>query len=116
MEILSIRLKTTKFTWLELYNVYLPNTFNQHNSTDPSLIKLGPSSLILSELIGHSQMLDPSQTQDFGVGEILEWILKTIYISSMMHLLLEPVESSLTIAPPTSPSVGGIGQQKHHEI
>ena len=29
MEILSIRLKATKSTWLELYNVYLPNTSAQ---------------------------------------------------------------------------------------
>ena len=42
IEILFIRLKTTKSTWRELCNVYLPSTSTQHNSFDPSLIKLGP--------------------------------------------------------------------------
>ena len=54
MEILSIRLKTTKSTWLELYNVYLPNTSTRHNLFDPSVIEPGLSSLILSDLNGHS--------------------------------------------------------------
>ena len=74
MEILSIRLKT-KSTWLELYNVYLPNTSTQHSSFDPSLIKPGPSSLILGDLNGHSQMWDPIQPQDQRGDEILDWIL-----------------------------------------
>ena len=64
MEILSIRLKATKLTWFELYNVYLPNTSTQHNSFDPSLIKPGPSSLILGDLNGYSQMWDSFQPQD----------------------------------------------------
>ena len=72
MEILSIPLKTTKSTWLELYNVYLPNTSTQHNSFDPSLIKPGPSSLILGDLSGHSQMWDPIQCQDQRGDEILD--------------------------------------------
>ena len=75
MEILSIRLKTTKSTWLELYNVHLRNTSIQHNLFDPSLIKLGPSSLILGDLNGHSQMWDPIQTQDQRGDKILDWIL-----------------------------------------
>ena len=54
MEILFIRLRTTTSTWLELYNVYLPNTSTQHNSFDPSLIKPGPYSLILGDFNGHS--------------------------------------------------------------
>ena len=58
MDILSIRLKATKSTWLELYNVYLPHSSTQHNSFDPSLIKPGPSSLILGDLNDHSQMSD----------------------------------------------------------
>ena len=61
MEILSICLKATKSTWLELYNVYLPNTSNQHTSLNPSLIKPGPFSLILGNLNGHSQMRNSSQ-------------------------------------------------------
>ena len=75
MEIISIRLKTTKSTWLELYNVYLTNTSTQHNSFDPSLIKPGPSSLILGDLNGLSQMWDPIQPQDQRGDEILDWIL-----------------------------------------
>ena len=50
MEILSIRIKFTKSSWLDFYNVYLPNTSIQNNSFDPSLTKPGPSSLILANL------------------------------------------------------------------
>ena len=59
MEILSICIKATKSSWLDLYNVYLPNTATQHTSFDPFLIKPSPSSLFLGDLIGHSQMWDP---------------------------------------------------------
>ena len=75
MEILSIRIKATKSTWLDLCNVYLPNTSTQHNSFDPSLIKPGPSSLILGNLNGHSQMWDSLQPQGQRGDEILDWIL-----------------------------------------
>ena len=75
MEILFIRSKTTKSTWLELYHVYLPNTSNQQNAFDPSLIKPGPSSFILGDLNGHSQMWDQIQPQEQRGDEILDWIL-----------------------------------------
>ena len=75
MEILSIRLKATKSTWLELYNIYLPNTSTQLTSFNPSLIKPRPSSLILGDLNGHSQMWDSPQPQDKCGDEILDWIL-----------------------------------------
>ena len=75
MEILSIHLKATKSSWLDLYNVYLPNTSTQHNLFDPSLIKPGPSSLLLGDLNGHFQMWDPIQPQDQRGDEILDWIL-----------------------------------------
>ena len=75
METLSIRLKTTKSTWLELCNVYLPNTSTQHTSFDPFLIKPGPSSLILGDLNGHSQMWDSFQPQNQRGDEILDWTL-----------------------------------------
>ena len=39
MEIQSIRIKVTKSSWLDLYNVYLPNAATQHTLFDPSLIK-----------------------------------------------------------------------------
>ena len=74
MEILSICLNTTKSTWLELYNVYLPNTSTQHNSFDP-LTKLGPSSLILGDLNGHCQMWDSFQPQGQRGDKILDWVL-----------------------------------------
>ena len=74
-EILSIRLKTTKSTWLELYNEYLQNTSTQNNSFDPSLMKPGPFSLFLGDLNGHSQMWDSFQPQDQRGNEILNWIL-----------------------------------------
>ena len=74
MKILSICLKTTKSTWLELYNICLPNTSTQHNSFDP-LIKLGPSSLILGDLNGHCQMWDSFQPQGQCGDKILDWVL-----------------------------------------
>ena len=82
MEILSIFTKTTKSTWLELYNVYQPSTSTQPNSFDPSLIKPGPSSLILGDLNGHSQMWDPIQPQNQRGDEILDWILDNV-----LHIL-----------------------------
>ena len=75
MEIQSIRIKVTKSSWLDLYNVYLPNTATQQTSFDPSLIKPGPSSIFLGDLNGHSQMWDPIQPQDQRGDEILDWIL-----------------------------------------
>ena len=75
MEILSIRIKATKSSWLDLYNVYLPNTSTQHNLFDPSLIKPGPCSLLLGNLNGHSQMWDLLQPQDQRGDKILDWIL-----------------------------------------
>ena len=75
MEILSIRLKATKSTWLELYNIYLPNISTQLTSFNPSLIKPRPSSLIPGDLNGHSQMWDSPQPQDKCGDEILDWIL-----------------------------------------
>ena len=75
MEIQSIRIKVTKSSWLDLYNVYLPNTATQHTLFDPSLIKPGPSSPFLGDLSCHSQMWDPIQPQDQRGDEILDWIL-----------------------------------------
>ena len=75
MEILSIHIKATKSTWLDLYNVYLPNTSTQHNSFDSSLIKPSPSSIILGDLNGHSQLWDSLQPYDQRGDEILDWIL-----------------------------------------
>ena len=75
MEILSIRIKATKSSWVDLYNVYLPNTATQHTSFDPSLIKPSPSSLFLNDLNVHSQMWGPIQLQDQRGDEILDWIL-----------------------------------------
>ena len=72
LEIQSIRIKVTKSSWLDLYNVYLPNTATQHTSFDPSLIKPGPSSISLGDLNGHSQMWDPIQPQDQRGDEILD--------------------------------------------
>ena len=75
MEILSIHIKATKSTWLDLYNVYLPNTSTQHNSFDPSLIKPSPSSIILGNFNGHSQLWDSLQPHDQRGDEIVDWIL-----------------------------------------
>ena len=113
MEILSISLKTTKSTWPELYNVYLPNTSTQHNSFNPSLIILAASSLILDNFNGHSQMWDPLQPTYSHGDKILNWIL-----DNDLHILndgsatwtsrITSNDSTLT-----SPSVGAITQQKY---
>ena len=75
MEIQSVRIKITKSFWLDLYNVYLPNTATQHTLFGPSLIKPGSSSLFLGDLNGHSQMWYPIQPQDQRGDKILDWIL-----------------------------------------
>ena len=82
IEILSIRLKATKSTWLKLYNVYFPSTPTQYASFDTSLLKPGLSSFILGNLNGHSHMWDYSQLQDQRGDEILEWIL-----NNNLHIL-----------------------------
>ena len=82
MEILSICLKTTKSTWLELYNVYLSNISTQPNSFDPSLIEPSPSSLILGDLNDHSLMWDSLQPQDQRGDEILDRI-----VDNYLHIL-----------------------------
>ena len=114
MEILSIRLKATKSTWLELYNVYLPNTSTQHNSFDPSLIKPGPSSLILRGLKGHSQKWDSFQPQDQRGNKILYWIF-----DNDLHLLnYGPATQTSRITSNDSHRhlpVVAAGQQKHLE-
>ena len=114
MEILSIRIKATKSTWLDLYNIYLPNTSTQHNWFDPSLIKPGPSSLILGNLNGHSQMWDSLQPQDQRGDKILDWIL-----DNDLHILNDGSASRTSWitgndSTPTSPFVvEATGQRKH---
>ena len=56
-------------------SIYQIHHHTQHNLFDPSLIKPGPSSLLLGDLNGHSQMWDPIQPQDQRGDEILDWIL-----------------------------------------
>ena len=75
MEFLSIRLKTTKPTWLELYIVYLHNNTTQKNSFNPSLIKPSLTSIILSDFNGYSQLWNPLQPPDSCGDEILNWVL-----------------------------------------
>ena len=56
-------------------SIYQIHHHTQHNLFDPSLIKPGPSSLLLGDLNGHFQMWDPIQPQDQRGDEILDWIL-----------------------------------------
>ena len=72
MEVLSIRLKATKSTWLELCNVFLPNTTTQQNSFDPSLIKPSLTSIILGDFNGHSQLLNLFQPPNSYGDKILD--------------------------------------------
>ena len=96
MEILSICLKTTKSTRLELCNVYQLTTPSQHNSFNPSLIKPCPSSLILGDLsyVGST----PTVMTKFSTRS-----LTMIYIFLMIALLLKPVESPVMTAPQQLP-------------
>ena len=94
-----------KSIWLELCNVYLPNSSTQRNSIDRSLNKPGPSSLILGDLNGHSQIWDSFQPQNQRGDEILDWIL-----DSDLHILNDGSTTRTSritamIAPPPSPSV-----------
>ena len=75
MEILSIHLKTSKLTWLKQYNIYLLNITIRQNSFDPSLIKPSPTSIILGDFNGHSQLWNPLQPPDARGDKILGWIL-----------------------------------------
>lgn len=74
MEVLSIRLKATKSTWLELCNVFLPNTTTQQNSFDPSLIKPSLTSIILGDFNGHSQLLNLFQPPNSYGDKILDQV------------------------------------------
>ena len=116
MEILSIRLKTTKSTWLELYNVYLPNNFTQHNLFDPSLIKPAPSSLVPGDLNTSMATLKCGIHYNLKTNVVTKFLTRsstTTYIYLMTALLLELVELPEMIVPPTSPSVGVTGQRNH---
>ena len=91
MEIFSILLKTTKSTWLELYNLYLPNTTTQQNFFDLSIIKPAPTLIILGDFNGHSQLWDPLQPPDPWSDKILDCILDSIFIFLTIALLHELV-------------------------
>ena len=111
----TIRLKTIKSIWLDLYNIYLPNTSTQYNSFDPSLIKPGLSSLILGNFNGRSQMWDSFQPQDQRGDKILDWIL-----DNDLHILNNGSATRTSRitgndSTPTCPFVGAAGQLKHLE-
>ena len=114
MEILSVCLKTTKSTLLELYNVYLLTTSTQFNSFYPSPIKPGLSSLIVSNLNGHSQMWDPLQPPDSCGDEILNWIFdNNQYILNDSSATQTSQITGNNSTPNISLWVGAIDQQKH---
>ena len=113
MEILSICLKATKSTWLELYNAYLPNTSTQHTSFNPSLIKPGPFHSFLATSMA---TLKCGTLLNLMINMVMKFLIRSltmICIFLMMALLLELVKSPVMTAPTTSPFVGAIGQQKH---
>ena len=113
MEILSIRLKATKSTWLELYNVYLPNTSTQHTLFNPSLIKPGPCHSFLGTSMATLKCGTLLNLKINVVTKFSNGSLTMICIFLMMALLLGLVESPVMKAPMTSPFVGATGQRKH---
>ena len=79
----------------------------------PSLNKPGPFSLIRNNLNDHSQMWDPLQPPDSCGDKILDWILDNnlhIHNNGSATRISRIISNDST--PPTSPSVGAIGQQK----
>ena len=76
MEITSIHLKTTKSTLFKLFNVYLPNTITQQNSFYPSVMQPTPTSIILGNSNGLSQLWNLLQHQVCQGDKTLDWILE----------------------------------------
>ena len=58
MEILSVRVHTLKSLWIEINNLYIPNTTTQQIHFDPNLINPSPLSIIIGNFNGHSDLWD----------------------------------------------------------
>ena len=74
LKIQSIRVRTTRNKWLQLHNIYLPNTDIQATRFDPAMIKTTQDSVVVGDFNGHSQLWDQIQPPDARGNEIEEWI------------------------------------------
>ena len=93
--------------------IFQTTQLTQQTSFNTSLIKPGPSSLILGDFNGHPQMRDSSQPQNQRGDAILDWI-----IDNDLHILNDGSATRTSritgnAAPLTSPFVGATGQWKH---
>ena len=75
MESLSIRVRTSKLLWLEVYNIYIPNTTTQQTHFDPNLTNPPPHSIIIGHFNGHSHLWDHVQPPDARGDKITDWII-----------------------------------------
>ena len=75
MKILSVRVRTSKSLWIEVYNIYLPNTTTQQTHFDPNLINPSPHSIIIGDFNSHSHLWDHVQPPDAWGNNITDWII-----------------------------------------
>ena len=75
MEILSIQVCTSKSLWIEVYNLYIPNTTTQQIHFDPNLINPSPHSIIVGDFHGHSHLWDHIQPPNTQGENITDWII-----------------------------------------
>ena len=82
MDILSIRVHTSQSLWMEIYNIYIPNTKTQQTHFDPNLINPSPHSIIIDDFNGHSHLWDHVQPPNAWGNKIMDWI-----INKDLHIL-----------------------------
>ena len=71
MESSAIRVFSSRREYIDINNIYLPNTSTQETFFDPAIVNANPSSLILGDLNGHSPMWDENIARD-ARGEVIE--------------------------------------------
>ena len=77
MEVQSIRVFLARREWIDLTNVYIPNTTTQTTVFDPAVISTSPSSLVLGDFNGHSPLWDEHLDRDER-GELIEnWLIES---------------------------------------
>ena len=76
-EVLSLRVKLNKKTWVDISNVYIPpaNSLGQEIKFSPDIIRTSPNSIICGDFNGHSPMWDQIQPQDARGEETEDWII-----------------------------------------
>ena len=75
MEVLSIRVDTSKSLWIEINYIYIPNTTTQSVHFDPNLINPSPLSIITGNFNGYSHLWDHFQPPDAWGDKTMDWII-----------------------------------------